>query len=206
MDSASKRPWYRLHWLTWVIAVTVLAVFVSRQLEKELVLGIGNLGMYSQRSSVGWPFQHAEVVDSGAMTMTGPGPIVPRTASTTYEWFVWPLVANCSFSFLFVASTTLVCECWLRRERRLQINLRQSLVALAILGVLLTLSRPWTVGYRDLDRENFEMEWSLIGIADLTTPLRWPLLIALGCTIYSLAWLVCFVIFCGWSLLRRNHM
>ena len=44
---------------------------------------------------------------------------------------------------------------------------------------------------------------TLVSLSDLANPLRWPLLFALACTIYSLSWLVCFAAFRVWSLVRR---
>jgi len=204
MDPARKRPWYRLHSLTWVIMAAVVGGLVSRQLEKETILGVGGLGMYSLQSSVGWPLQHAEIVDSGEAWLPGSRPIAPpATFSTTYEWFVWPLLANCILSALLVAATAFVCESWLMQERRLQISLRQILILMATLGVLLALTRPWTVGYRDLDRESFKVKWSLVSLSELKNPLHWPAIMALACAIYAAVWLVGLLTLRGWSLIRR---
>ena len=203
MDSAPKRPWYRLRWLTWLLLAMVAGAFISRQMEKELIFGIGDLGMLFERFSVGWPLQHAEYVSSQSM-LKGSKLVLNGPISIESEWFIWPFLVNSAFGFVLVASTAIIGERWVRRERRLQINLQQILIAMATFGVLLTLSRPWTVGYGDLDLDTFSMQWSLVGMDDLRVPLRWPLLFALGCTIYSLGWLACLTVLRCWSLLRRT--
>jgi hypothetical protein len=179
MDTNWKRP-RRPHLPTWVIIAVVLGAFVYRQFEKRLVLGIGNLGVFSDWSSFGWPVAHLELVTTL---------VLPNAPTHTYEWFAWRLAGNCLFGVLLVSSTAVVCERWLRSSRRLTISLRQFFAMIAVISVLITCSRQWEMPYRDWDPKFFQVSWSLIGWSDVVQPWRWPLLIGLACTIYVLGYL-----------------
>ncbi|HUE71625.1 MAG TPA: hypothetical protein VMP01_12135 [Pirellulaceae bacterium] len=194
MDSAVKRPWYRLHWVTWVVVVILVWTLINRELEARLV-GLSLSFSYISDTLYGWPVDHLTVVESGSL-LRRPG----QQLRFEYRWHYPQLVFNVVFCLLLSVSTVHVMELRLRSPNHMQLSLRSLLVVTAIAACLAGLAGgnidfglPW-VGVRS--------SW-LINWYDLRRPVRWPLIFALGCTIYSLGWLALAFLRRAYSFVRR---
>jgi hypothetical protein len=172
----SSRPWYRWHWGSYLAVSVVVGALIWRQFEKAPMLGVGDLGVFSQWFDLGWPFAHLEMVETRGL---------PSGTEFDYEWHAVKLVGNCLFAALLVGSTAFVVETLIRRRPRAQFGTRHLLIVTAILGVLLALSREWEIQYRDWTVWNY---WSLVRWSDVTQPIHWPILLAIACAIYTLCW------------------
>lgn len=195
MDSLPKRPWYRLHWVTWIGMGFVLSSAVFRQFEERFVVeSLGSLTI-TERFNFGWPLAYVEMEKFGPIVVTPTGPS-PNPAFIKYEWFGWHLLLNCAICALLTGSTAYVSDAWLRSPKRSQFGVRHLMIVTFVVATLIALTQGLEVRYRDW--EDFRMTWLLVSWSDMVNPLRWPLLLGLACTIYSLCWLTL-------ALLRRAY-
>ncbi len=180
METAPKRPWYRLHWLTWLVIVVVTFEMVDVQRDEHL----GDSAITGQKLYYcGWPLIHCLIETS---EWYGAGSRYSRTEIS--EWRDWELLVNCVVSVLLIASTLFVCEMWTRNERHGQFGLRHLFSIVAILCSLLGLARiEWSDMF--LANPGFTYQRRLIDWRDVAHPVRWPFLFALACTVYLLGWL-----------------
>ena len=158
MDSAPKRPWYRLHWVTWVVMGVVLSAAIREQCTYQIAFDL-----------YGWP-----LIDRLEL------------GHSERRWEISALVFNVAFCSVLVVSSGCGAELWLRRQNPLQIDLRSGFV---ITGVLACVC--WLV---ELPSQSLlEWRWTyvlpLVSWSDLRQPLRWPILFAIACTIYTLGYL-----------------
>jgi hypothetical protein len=181
MDKPYSRPWYRLHWLTWLATAVVIGALAIRQCDEVAVFGFSNLGMYFGWSYFGWPFANVDQSVTIVMGFTPP--------EFEFNWHPWRIAGNIACGVLLVGSTAFVCESWLRRPRRLQFRLRHLFVLPVLVGAMILLGHEWELPYRDYDPENLQITWSLVSLSDAVQPLRWPVLLSLVGTVYSLCWL-----------------
>ena len=180
------RSWYRWHWLTWLVGVAVVGGLLARQLEKQNVFGITNLGVLNMWSDFGWPLSFLHLAESQGGISVEP--------VADYEWHPWRMVFNGLFCVLLTIAAVLATERWARRERRLQFGLVEILAATAMTGGLVALGREWELPYRDFDIESVSVYWSVVSLNDLMQPMRWPSVFALACAIYLAAWLLLHVV------------
>jgi hypothetical protein len=165
MDSAPKRPWYRLHMLTCLVLVVIGYTLIDREVRRSVGFPISSLSYVSEKAN-----------------------------HQTLSWFLL-------FCLLLITATVHVFELWLRSPNRLHLSLGS---LFCLIGVAAILTGIVNGDFYD------SLVWLglptllLISWDDLRHPLNWPLLLALGCTIYSLGWLVCFVVLRLWSLVRRR--
>ena len=193
MDSAVKRPWYRLHWVTWVVTLAVVAALFQCEFEEHFGIGAHTSG-YTEWSYFGWPHAHLELAESGSFV--GAGTKLPRSFEYRWRWSV--LAFNLLVCCAIVGSTIGVAESWLRSPNRRQFNLRALLAFTGVVATMLWLlvNSEWLFQSRD---ELFRwVHASLVDWDDLEQPFRWPVVLGIGCTIYSLGWLAL-------TLLRRAY-
>jgi hypothetical protein len=194
MDSA---PWYRLHWVTWVVMAVMIAVLAALQLERHFGIGAQSAG-YTHWWYLGWPWAHLELVESGVVA--GPGTHLPRLFEYRWRWSV--LGFNLLACLVIWGSTTYVVESWLRSANRLQFNLRALLVSTGVVAVMLSLlvNSDWLF---QSDDETFHwVHSSLVRWDDFQRPLRWPVLVGVAFTIYSLGWLALALLHRAYRLVR----
>jgi hypothetical protein len=123
MDTTPKRPWYGLHWVTWIVVVVVAGGLVNSEFEKHFGIGTYSAG-YTDLTYFGWPRAHLEFVESGRFV--GPGTKLP--SSFKYHWR-WPVLAlNVLACVVIVGSTMWVAESWIRSSNRLQFKLQALLL------------------------------------------------------------------------------
>lgn len=179
MDSAVKRPWSRLHWVTWIVVALVIASLLYCECEERP----GIIKRDSEWSYFGWPRAHLQLVESWDF-YTG-------RSSFQYNWRWTVFGSNLAICILIVGSTTYVSEVWLRSPNRLQFNLRVLLVFVGVVAAMLSL----LANSNPLDTIHW-VRYSFLSWDDLSRPLRWPIIFGLSCTFFSLGWLAL-------ALLRR---
>jgi len=193
MDSTPKRPWYRLHWVTWIVVVVVAGGLVNSEFEKHFGIGTYSAG-YTDLTYFGWPRAHLELVESGSFV--GPGTKLP--SSFKYHWR-WPVLGmNVLVCIVIVGSTMWVAESWIRSSNRLQFKLQALLLFTSVVGVVLWLSVNSDWLFWSEDEVILWAHSPLVSWGDVQRPLRWPVVLGVACTIYSLGWLVL-------ALLRRAY-
>ncbi len=185
----NARPWYRWHWLTWVVGLIVLAGLVARQIEKCNTFGITNLGVLTEWSDFGWPFTGANLVEC---YWNGPVP------TAEMKWNGFGVLFNVIFCVVSLAAVVFLSERWLRAPRRLQFGLREVLPATTTAAALsaATISE-WRFAYLDFDRDSLVLVWTLIDTQDLL-PIHWPSLFALACLFYSASLLIIWLLERAW--------
>ena len=193
MDSALKRPWYRLHWVTWVVMLVVTGALVYSELDEHFGIGTRSAG-YTDWSYFGWPRAHLELVESGSFV--GAGTQLPSSFEYHWRWSV--LGINLLVCIGIMGSTTYAAESCLRSPNRLQFNLRALLALTGVVAVMLWLAANGDWLFQSEDEVLRWTHTSLVGWDDLQRPLRWLVLLGLACTIYSLGWLAL-------TLLRRAY-
>ncbi len=188
MDSAPKRPWYRLHWVTWVVVIILVWTLFSRGSEAGF-RGIDSSFYYRKENAYGWPAKHLTVVEWGTFLRPNNPPTVE------HKWHVRELVFNAGFGFMLVLASVFAFELWMRTRKRTQLTLGSMLGLTAVAACLAGLAS----GSIDfwLPAVFIRSSW-LISWYDLQRPVMWPLIFAMGCTIYSLGWLAL-------ALLRRAY-
>jgi hypothetical protein len=199
MNSASKRPWYPLHWVTWVVAVLVAGGVVVSEYEEHLGVSACGSGAYSSSSYFGWPQAHVEVVERGSIV--GLGMQVPRSFDYTWRWAY--LGFNVLICVVIVVSTTWVLESRLRSPNRLQFQLRSLLAFTGVVAVLLwlLLNSEWLFHSKGVG-----LKWTnspLVSWDDVKRPVRWPVLLGITCTIHSLGWLAFSLLHRAYTFVRR---
>ena len=209
MDSVPKRPWYRLHWLTVAIFSVVLGAVVYREMEQNQQSKGHGKNEFGPISFVvyecGWPVRHRYVFIENTTLPSS----VPATASQRHL-VPWALTFNVLLGLILVMSAMITVEHRCRTVKLWQVTLREMLVVTAILALLLWLAMeeerllfPLSNSGTDVTflHEPHDFNSPLLG---LMYPQSWPILFALGCTVYLLGWLVCFVVLRCWSLARRR--
>lgn len=148
---------------------------------------------YIEITRFGWPWEHLKVVEHGGGMNDSP--------TFAYDWNISNLMFNLLLCLLLTIATVHALELWLRRPNRWQVTLGGLLGLTGVVAVLVAIvsgsinaSLDW-LGLSSL----YLLHWS-----ELHQPQRWPLLFALGCGVYSLGWLTCFVVSRTWSLFRRS--
>ncbi len=162
-ESSQSRPWYRLHWGTWLGGLVVGSALVATQLTAQAVfvwtIVIGFLG---------WPLPY----------LSGGG------SPTDYTIHVTGLIVDLVVLLVILVSTLFTLERWLRMPNRLQIRISTMLTLTAVMaGVLGLTSIPGL----------FWMAWYI----------RLPLLLGIGCTLYSAFRLVLYSCRCGVTRVAR---
>jgi hypothetical protein len=193
MDSAAKRPWYRLHWLTWVVMALVISAIGNRQMEARWSRYPSSYG-YIKDIRIGWPTIHLTSTERGSM-FPEPG----DKPSFTYHWHYSRLVFNLVLCLILTAATGHVLELWLRSPNRMQVTLGSLLGFMSVLAVLAGLASEtieFTIPWFDL------RSYGLFIWDDLRRPLQWPILFALGCMLYSLGWLALALLRWAYRLIR----
>jgi hypothetical protein len=107
------RPRYRLHLLTWLVAIINLAAVTNLQRHGWYDQTYSTAGVSSTH---GWPLLHVHVYE------TRPGNLRTRT------WYFDMLVANLLVWSVLLSSTMFVCERWQRQQKRLQFSLAKLLL------------------------------------------------------------------------------
>jgi len=139
----------------------------------------------------GWPVIHLNLVKSEPFPPSG----IQSKAKWEWRWFA--LVINVITYLLFLGSTCLVVEIFLRNYRRLQFSVGNLILITGVLGVILamlTYKPEFLLGGRWY---GLELSY-LVAWPDVRQPLRWPVLFGLACTLYSIGWL-------GLTLPRRAY-
>ncbi|HUE74592.1 MAG TPA: hypothetical protein VMP01_27240 [Pirellulaceae bacterium] len=202
MDSVVKRPWYRLHWVTWTVMAVLLLAFVNRQMAVQSGSWASPF-IYAKWTHFGWPVVHLDLMESGAAL---PGSVQPNIRYDQpvfkYDWRPLALAVNVFTLLLFLGSTAFVVESFLRNYRKLQFSVGNLIVITGVLGVILALfsyEPAFLFGARWL----FGLELSyLIVWRDFQRPLLWPVLFGLACTLYSLGWLGLAILCRAYRLVR----
>ena len=223
--ATSKRPWYRLHVLTWFVTVLVLGSLVNREMEARPGIGIRpGIGWLRGRAPgddytdwyyLGWPGAHLEKVESGSHERVG-GKLIIFPQCYDYRWRWGALAGNCLCCLVILSATCFCCESWLRGRNRQQIRLQVLVALLVVVGVLL----GWLVNmdqrdmgqfalteYDLMDDEFVPIYWvqsSLVEWYDFVRPTRWPVVAGIACTIYAGVWFTCGITLYAWSLLRHT--
>jgi hypothetical protein len=194
MDSAAKRPWYRLHLATWVVIGVVAYALAALQMEPQLGISEDETGLYME-TRFGWPAAHLTTIDGRpSPTWLGPKP------TFTPGWRYLPLALNLIVGLLLTALTAHALEIWLRRPNRRQLTLTSLLGITGVLAVLAGLVSgriSFTIPLLNVSSDEL-MSWD-----DLSEPLRWPVAVAMGCTLYSLGWLTLRILRRAYSAVRR---
>ena len=187
MEADSPRRWYQSHWITWFVVVIVGAGFVYCQFVEQPGLTLMDAG-YTSYSYFGWPFIHDQQIKTGVYFM--PVGMAFPPPSFDHTWYVDALMLNALVGLLFVGSTAVVFECWLRSRTRMQFTLSGLGKFIAVISVLMTfvikLPRILSILWR-----------SEIGASGLFIhqTIAWPIaaviLLGGGCTIYSVGSATC---------------
>jgi hypothetical protein len=195
MDSAVKRPWYRLHWVTWVVLAVVMAALVYRELEPTRFDG-GHFLTKSGRISFsevefGWPFPYSVRWESEVSSF-----------QYSFPWQMQIVTIDAIFCCLVASCTARVVEGWLRSSAMWRVSLRSMMGTTFLIAVLLALAvqheaiagimTPWG------GPSTRFVSWN-----EFMRPVRWPVLFGVACTIYSLGWLALALLRRAYRLVRR---
>jgi hypothetical protein len=175
MAAVASRPWYRLHWVAWLILVVVGGALIYAQFQGKTDGYESSFG-YEISTDYGWPVAQFTVQTFGLydLPLLGtPGPNYAR------EWHWLALLVNAAVALAFLGSTAFVLEKWLRSPKRLQFSLRSLLFVSAVIGILLAA----------LSQMNDAHLQSLGIDLDFAPPVRWPLLLGLANALYASGWL-----------------
>jgi len=182
----SERPWYRLHWVTWVAVVACGGFLVYLQVVPQLMEFEFNRpypGMVKGWLR-GWPI----------LCFLGRG----SSWWTLDRWLpFWGFSLNYVASLLVILSMVLVAEKLIRMVRkRLQFQISSLLVVTAVVAAVASVAQLPPSLLVELHVAEMML---LMGPAfepyfflfpnDYPWPIRIPLLILLGCTIYTTGWL-----------------
>jgi len=172
MDAKPTRPWYRLHWGTWAVTLTVAGALVWSQLSPSLVLFGGSGGHSDSLYWNGWPYPWLtrNVHEIYSVSQFRGIPILVTT-TTHYQWRPRPLILSIALTLALVASVAAMLDRW----RRAWSGKRQ-----LTLGSLLTLT--FVAGALILVHDR-----SLLGVGRLAWFLEAVVLFALGCALFLLA-------------------
>lgn len=197
MDPIVKRPWYRLHWVTWTVVAVVLGALINRQMAVQTG-GWASPLSYAEWTHFGWPFIHLDLMETAQAL---PGSVQPYLkygqADFKYDWRPLALATNVFTLLLFLGSTAFVVESFLRNYRRLQFSVRNVIVITGVVGVILALL-GYEAAFQFGARWLFGLELSyLVAWRDFQRPVYWPVLFGLACTLYFLGWL-------GLAICRRT--
>ena len=188
MNSVPKRPWYRLHWVTWVVILLVIAALAYREQVAQRFDGgwvsTDQATMDLDELRFGWPYAHLIHYDFGSASMT---------SGWHWGWFGVNVVC-CLLLTVFAAS---VVETRLRGPTPRQITIRFLLVVVAIAGVLMGLALQ-PDGWLVIMDFFGGVPATLVSWEGFTNPVLWPMQFALACMIYALGWLAL-------ALLRRAY-
>jgi hypothetical protein len=192
MPSSSSRPWYRLHWLTWLFVLAVIGSIAHQQSFGEL--GDGNRSglVVDSETEFGWPMKHmTEHHKSSA------GNMLSSLDIREYELLFLPLAFNTACWLVLLVATVFVVERRSRSGRPFRVSLASILSLVTVCCVLMVILSG-ALNYR-IATIHFP-RWEA-----LTSPLSWPLLFALACTIYTAGWLAWHTALLGYRSLRRSH-
>ena len=205
----NKRPWYRLHWVTWVVLLIVGWAIGWCQVDDTRQTQFNRSGFVSAYfASHGWPFKALVERYSLWGIRTFDVELVNSVA----------LALDVALSFILLGSTALVSERWIRGPKRLQLQLKTllSVTAVVALSVLLVTQRETTWWWRlrnelDLVR-NYQVVIPEVSSDPSLGPLhlqpwyvRFPVIFAIGCTIYLAADLATRLASRCFKLVRRSR-
>lgn len=177
---------------TAIVVLAVGAAVLYAQVQAREGRGIGGaLGM-------NWFFSHGWPAKALSRTVTetfDPSSLDPFTSQWTttseFDWSPVGVFVNVVSLVLLLSGTAATCELWRRRPvRAWQFNIRDLLAGITIAAVLLTLYQNETW----LSRRFSEMlgvsqsSWNA-GIGELPWYVQVPILLGLGCVIYSAGWI-----------------
>jgi hypothetical protein len=202
MDSAVKRPWYRLHWVTWVVTCGLLLALINRQMD------VNSGGWENTKwTHFGWPVIHLDVIEYMPASHLGAPPVslvgVQRIIKYHWRWFA--LTINVVTFLLFLGSTAFAVETFFRNYRRLQFSVGNLIVITGVLGVILAMliyKPAFLLGGRWY---GLELSY-LVAWRDFQQPVHWPVLLGLACTIYSLGWLALALLRRAYRLFHRHAL
>ncbi len=109
MDSAPKRPWYRLHWVTWVVMAVVVWSFTGRQVQRDFGGGTQDFVATVNWWYLGWPVWHLEEKETDVGIVFG---MPPR--GSEFKWRPVGILLNVASGLLLLTATVFVVESWLR--------------------------------------------------------------------------------------------
>jgi hypothetical protein len=185
------RHWYRLNLLTWLVTVVVAVALVCRQIEKQNEFAFGGLGRTTHSFDTGWPLTHREFTESYV-------PFNWTSKESSSHWHLGRLIANCAVCCLLIVSTMVVSERWLRQRSRLQLSLRSLMLLAWVVGAMvMLLNAEWELPFRDFS--DAWVYWSIISWLDFAVPARWPILFAVGCSIYLAGELIWHLVAYAWN-------
>jgi len=183
MPDETPAPWYRLHWLTWVVLVAQLwAIYDCRNLER-----FGGIWERDYDYVVlGWPF--AERIWAWSRYI-GRG-----TGSN--EFFYLPLALNLSLYAAMLTATAFVLENWLQRPSIVRVGLGDMGWITFTVAALLAIWLRWPAIHDLTEAAGLSLfwvfgQWSLFdhsdpyGIFQLRTYL---MLFGTACVIHVSAW------------------
>lgn len=166
MASAPKRPWYRLHCVTWVATTALLADFVIVQDLVHRRLGETDDVEATQFYS-GWPFESLMPPDRGEPTTLRP-------------------LANAIVGALLVCATAFVCETFFRHERQLRISLKTLLIGFFVVALVLGTTRiEWSERGITTDGKSFIFKRRLFD-SEYESAKYLPMLLSVACAHYAL--------------------
>src|SRR5215510_3481430 len=114
MNAAAKRPWYRLHWVTWLILLLVGSALVYAEIHGVTDGWEASFG-YNIDTTYGWPavqFTFREFGSYDLPQLGTPGP------DYVYDWHWVAVVVDGAVCLAFLASPAFLLESWLRSPRR----------------------------------------------------------------------------------------
>lgn len=186
---ATERPWYRPHRITWVVIAVVIWGVAAQVCDPGRRRSVDlDLATTLEFFECGWPIDAVQIIEThdwiDASTL--------RCTDIAFDFYGGELLLDLIVCSWLVVSTGFVCE-RLRSARHPQFTLRQLVLVTFVVCVLLTLG-VHGIPQGNITHADPDNLWYL-----LKKPSWWPVLFAIGCTIYSF---VCLIKW-EWSLARR---
>jgi hypothetical protein len=208
-ESTIERPWYRLHWGTWLAGFVVAGALAYCQ--TLYVPGDAPMvyGGYVDVTVHGWPLLCVERTESGHWIYQ---PKLHRGPPTDiqYAWSGKPLALNALAWVALLLGTLIAVETWLRRPRFFQVGLSELLVATAVIAAMLGW---WYWDYHRFDSPSGNPEIIQLFRHFSHSPFvgkwmpwypRLPVLFAIACSIYAAGWLAVQTMRRLWRLSARR--
>jgi hypothetical protein len=198
LDSSSSRPWYRLHWLTWLVVAVVVGASGNKERQSPYIPVYVTNG---KRTWHGWPKICLEMERGIPAFMPAGSP-----PNVSYHWVYPALVINVLVWLALTGSTAFIVERWLRNAKRFQLSLGTTLAWLVVFGIVMTMlngtfNNDAHVAYMPGELVDFHLPtWG-----SLQHSIWWPLLFALACTIFTSGWLAWHSALLGYRSLRRSR-
>jgi hypothetical protein len=196
MKSSASRPWYWLHWLTWLAVALVVGAIVLEQRQSRWVPLYGNTWKQTWH---GWP----SICLKLRTEFDIPPPSTPALA---FDWQYPALAINTFFCLTLLLSTAFVVERWLRNPNRWQMSMAAALGWMLTLGILLaTLNGNFEVSIAESQlMRRQRIDFHLLDWYSMRSPPRWPLLFGMACTIHTTGWLAWQASYCIVTRLHRQ--